>query len=99
VRVWGDYRSPMPGGRRIYEGPAFHSRIHGADDSFHKFVATGHSRLWRRVALDSVGAEAALARDGAPQTDDLSDAWGRQTGEYRIRVLVFGPTGELLAAF
>ncbi len=108
ARIWGDYPSPAPDnrreqavqvGRRMYEGPAFHSRIHGADDSFHKFVATGHSRLWRRVVLDSREATAALVRSGTAQDGDLSDADGRQTGEFRIRVLVFGPTGDLLAAF
>jgi hypothetical protein len=29
----------------------------------------------------------------------LSDAAGRQTGEYRIRLLVFSATGELAAVF
>jgi hypothetical protein len=97
VRVWGDY--PSGAGQRSYEGPAIHSRIHGADDSFHKFVATGHSRLWRRVTLESTAAEAALVRDGRSSTADLSGDWGRQSGEYRIRILIFGPTGDLLATF
>jgi len=97
IRVWGDY-TPAPG-RRLYEGPSVYSRITGADDSFQKFVATGHPRLWRRLPLASLATTAARVTVGREIPTDLSDSPGRQTGEYRLRVLVFGPSGELAAAF
>jgi hypothetical protein len=97
LRVWGDY--PLTSGSRMYEGPAVHSRILGADNAFHKLMATGHPLLWRRAPLDSLGAGAAR-RSGAGWVEaDLSDAPGRQSGEYRIRLLVLAPNGDLLALF
>lgn len=97
IRVWGDY-TPAPG-RRLYEGPSVHSRITGTDDSFQKFVATGHPRLWRRLSLASPATTAARATAGRELSNDLSASPGRQTGEYRLRVLIFGPSGDLAAAF
>ena len=97
VRVWGDY--PAEPGARVLEAPAIHSRIQGQDDSFQKFVATGHGRIWRRHALASTGTAARIERDGTSVTDDLSDALGRQTGAFRLRVLIFSGSGELLALF
>jgi hypothetical protein len=100
LRVWGDF--PLTSGSRLYEGPAVHSRILGADNAFHKLMATGHPLLWRRAPLDSPRAAAARRR-GAGWAgwveDDLSDAPGRQSGEYRIRLLVLAPNGDLLALF
>ncbi|MBI3970107.1 MAG: glycosyltransferase family 39 protein [Chloroflexi bacterium] len=105
VRVWGDY-APRPG-ERIYEGPAVYSRFPGADEAFLKYVATGEYGIRRWTPLDSVRSDAARRRSdlrggtagGVWQTHDLSDAPGRQTGEYRIRLLIFGPSGELVSLY
>ncbi|MDQ3702963.1 MAG: hypothetical protein M3442_18880, partial [Chloroflexota bacterium] len=114
VRIWGDYPNPgsrmpvrqppaessgAPDGRRVYEGPAVHSRILGADNAFHKLVATGHPMLWRRAPLASVEATGARWEDDRWREDDLSEAPGRQHGEYRIRLLVLDASGGLLALF
>jgi hypothetical protein len=99
LRVWGDY----PLRERVYEGPAVHSRILGADNAFHKLVATGHPMLWRRARLS--GERAVAERGGARGAGgtwsggDLSEAPGRQSGEYRIRLLVLAPNGDLLALY
>jgi hypothetical protein len=95
-QVWGDY-PPRPG-IRAYDGPAVHSRIAGADQAFLKFVATGEYGIWRWTPLRSPRTEAARRHAGAWQPD-LSDAAGRQTGEYRIRLLVFSATGDLVDVF
>jgi hypothetical protein len=97
LRLWGDY-APEPGGR-VLEAPAVHSRIQGQDDSFQKFVATGHGRIWRRHPLTSTATEARIERGGMSVTGDLSDAFGRQTGAFRLRVLIFSAGGELLTIF
>ena len=97
IRVWGDFATAP--GARVLEAPAVHSRIQGQDDSFQKFVATGHGRLWRRYPLASVGTAARLERAGTHETDDLSAAPGRQTGAFRLRVLIFSSSGDLLAIF
>jgi len=97
VRLWGDY-PPAPG-QRVIEAPAVHSRIQGQDDSFQKFVATGHSRLWRRFPLASVATAASRQLPAGGWLDDLSDQIGRQRGEFRLRVLIFTASGELLAIF
>ncbi|HET7772141.1 MAG TPA: hypothetical protein VFN74_25435, partial [Chloroflexota bacterium] len=97
IRLWGDF-APETGARTL-EAPAVHSRIQGQDDSFQKFVATGHGRIWRRHALTSTGTSARLERGGTSVTDDLSDALGRQTGAFRMRVLIFSGRGELLTIF
>ena len=97
IRMWGDYE-PLPGAR-VLEAPAVHSRIQGQDDSFQKFVATGHGRIWRRYALTSTSTIARLERGGVSVSNDLSDSLGRQSGAFRIRVLVFSGSGELLAVF
>lgn len=113
VRIWGDYPSPgarLPGrvppgtpaappGQRVYEGPAVHSRILGADNAFHKLVATGHPMLWRRAPLASLQATGERWEDNRWRGDDLSDAPGRQLGEYRIRLLVLDASGGLVALF
>jgi hypothetical protein len=97
LRLWGDY--PLADGARVYEGPAVHSRILGADNAFHKLMATGHPLLWRRAGLGSVRADGERTRGTGGQRDDLSDAPGRQSGEYRIRLLVLASNGDLLALF
>jgi hypothetical protein len=101
MRLWGDY-APRPG-TRVYEGPAVISRIPGQDEAFLKFIATGEYGIWRWTTLQSQQTQAAWspgrARSGPWQSDDLSDAAGRQTGEYRIRLLVFQPNGDLAAIF
>lgn|GEM_PF-1512515 len=99
VWLWGDY-PPRPG-QRLYEGPAVYSRIDGQDQAFLKYIATGEYGLWRWLGLASERAEAAW-RPGvgsAWQTRDLSAAPGIQQGEYRMRLLVLGPAGNLIAAF
>ena len=95
LRLWGDY--PSEPGRRVLEAPSIYSRIQGQDDSFHKFVATGHPRLWRRFPLASSEARARLEVAGGALNDDLSASPGRQSGEFRMRVLVLGSAGDLLA--
>jgi hypothetical protein len=109
LTIWGDY-PPRPGAR-LYEGPAVYSRIQGQDEAFLKYVATGEYGIWRWQTLHSVGAEAAcqncfvrshfdVPHVGEWRSDDLSaSAGGRQTGEYRIRLLVYGPNGALAAIF
>ena len=97
VRLWGDYVPSSA--ERALEAPAIHSRIQGQDDSFQKFVATGHGRLWRRVPLASASTSASRERSGVRIADDLSDSLGRQTGAFRMRVLIFSSSGELLAIF
>ncbi len=76
-----------------------HSRILGADNAFHKLVATGHPMLWRRAPLASRLVEAARGEGGAWRGGDLSDQPGRQSGEYRIRLLVLDGNGGLVALF
>jgi hypothetical protein len=95
IRVWGDY-PPAPG-RRVLEAPSIHSRIQGQDDSFHKLVSTGHPRLWRRFPLTSAATIARIETAAGARSDDLSPAPGRQTGELRLRLVIFGPAGDLLA--
>ncbi|HEX2516831.1 MAG TPA: hypothetical protein VH257_19150, partial [Chloroflexota bacterium] len=95
LRVWGDY----PLRERVYEGPAVHSRILGADNAFHKLVATGHPMLWRRAPLSGGRGEGARGAGGTWSGGDLSEAPGRQSGEYRIRLLVLAPNGDLLALY
>jgi hypothetical protein len=95
LRVWGDY----PLRERVYEGPAVHSRILGADNAFHKLVATGHPMLWRRARLSGGPGEGARGAGGTWGGGDLSEAPGRQSGEYRIRLLVLAPNGDLLALY
>lgn len=99
VWLWGDY-PPRPG-RRLYEGPAVYSRIDGQDQAFLKYIATGEYGLWRWLGLASERANAAWRPGpGVPwQTRDLSAAPGIQQGEYRMRLLVLGPAGDLIAAF
>lgn len=97
VRLWGDYAAAP--GARTYDGPAVYSRIQGADEAFLKFTATGEYGIWRRTPLLSVRTEPARRRGAAWPDDDLSDAPGRQLGEYRIRLLVLGPGGDLVALF
>jgi hypothetical protein len=97
LRVWGDY--PLSNGARLYEGPAVHSRILGADNAFHKLMATGHPLLWRRTALAGPRADAARGSGAGWVADDLSAAPGRQSGEYRIRLLILAANGDLLALF
>lgn len=97
IRVWGDY--PMAPEARVYEGPAVHSPILGADNAFHKLVTTGHPMLWRQAVLASPRVEPAVRQGTAWREGDLSEAAGRQVGEYRIRLLVLGPNGELVATF
>jgi hypothetical protein len=108
--VWGDY-APRPA-MRLYEGPPAYSRIQGQDEAFLKFIATGEYGIWRWQYLQSAGADAACrcfqhAALTTPERrsaerwrgDDLSAAPGRQTGEYRIRVVVYAPNGDLAALF
>jgi 4-amino-4-deoxy-L-arabinose transferase-like glycosyltransferase len=106
LQVWGDFE-PRPGAR-VYDGPAVHSRIPGQDEAFLKYIATGEYGIWRWTPLQSERVEAAWR--GAPTApargavawhhDDLSPTTrGRQTGQYRIRVLVYGPNGDLGAVF
>jgi hypothetical protein len=95
LRVWGDY----PLRERVYEGPAVHSRILGADNAFHKLVATGHPMLWRRAPLSGGRGEGARGAGGTWSGGDLSEAPGLQSGEYRIRLLVLAPNGDLLALY
>jgi len=95
LRLWGDY--PPEPGQRVLEAPSIYSRIQGQDDSFHKFVATGHPRLWRRFPLASPESHARLEAAGGAVSDDLSTSPGRQSGEFRLRVLLLGAAGDLLA--
>ena len=97
LRVWGDY--PLSTGARLYEGPAVHSRVLGADNAFHKLMATGHPLLWRRSPLAGPRADAARGGGAGWVADDLSAAPGRQSGEYRIRLLILAANGDLLALF
>ncbi|HEU5318661.1 MAG TPA: glycosyltransferase family 39 protein, partial [Chloroflexota bacterium] len=98
IRVWGDYY-PVLRGRGYLETPSIHSRIQGQDDSFHKLVSTGHPRLWRRFELRSLSARARIESGGLMREDDLSPAVGRQTGELRLRILVFAANADLVAIF
>jgi len=101
--IWGDYQ-PRPG-LRLYEGPPAYSRIQGQAEAFLKYIATGEYGIWRWQTLQSARVQAArlLASDGSGQgawrTDDLSPAAGRQAGEYRIRLIVYAPNGDLAAIF
>jgi hypothetical protein len=109
LTIWGDY-PPRPSAR-LYEGPAVYSRIQGQDEAFLKYIATGEYGIWRWQTLHSAGVEAACQRCsvrsfffvsqiGQRRADDLSSsAGGRQTGEYRIRLLVYAPHGDLAAIF
>lgn len=97
LRIWGDY--PTRPGVRLYDGPAVVSRIPGASESFHKFVATGHYAIWRKTPLASSSATAVRLSDGRPDGTDLSEAPGRQIGEYRIRLLVYGSTSAVEAVY
>ena len=97
LRVWGDY--PLSTGARLYEGPAVHSRVLGADNAFHKLMATGHPLLWRRSPLTGPRADATRGGGAGWVADDLSAAPGRQSGEYRIRLLILAANGDLLALF
>jgi 4-amino-4-deoxy-L-arabinose transferase-like glycosyltransferase len=98
LRLWGDY--PARPDTRAYDGPALHSRIQGQSEAFHKFIATNEYAIWRWTPLQSLDAEAAWRPDASRvERRDLSNAPGRQTGEYRIRILVYGPNHDLVAAF
>jgi hypothetical protein len=108
VWIWGDYQ-PRPG-LRLYEGPPAFSRIQGQDEAFLKYIATGEYGIWRWQMLQSPAVQAARysssrlgnttpAVDDAWRADDLSASPGRQTGEYRIRLLVYAPNGDLAAIF
>jgi hypothetical protein len=97
LRLWGDFRPQQE--QRAIEAPSIHSRIQGQDDSFHKLVSTGHPRLWRRFPLTSTGASARIETGGEVRTDDLSPSIGRQTGELRLRILIFAANSDLVAIF
>jgi hypothetical protein len=97
ARLWGDYA--LRPGARVYDGPALYSRIPGADEAFLKYIATGEYGIWRSTPLRSRAVEAAWRRGAGWDSADLSDLPGRQTGEYRIRLLVYGPGGDLLGVY
>jgi hypothetical protein len=103
LRIWGDY-APRTG-VRLYEGPPAYSRIQGQDEAFLKYIATGEYGIWRWQPLQSVATRAtrhlAASRSDAAawRGDDLSDAPGRQLGEYRMRIVVYAANGDLAALF
>jgi hypothetical protein len=99
VRIWGDYAPRLS--QRVYDGPAVYSRFQGADVAFHKFTATGQYGIWRWTPLASARSEPSWrsAPDAPWQEADLSRNSGKQTGEYRIRLLILGPSGELLGLY
>jgi hypothetical protein len=53
-------------------------------------------RIWEVMPLESTESTSELLRDEVSQTDDLSESWGRQTGDYRIIVSVLMPDGKWL---
>jgi 4-amino-4-deoxy-L-arabinose transferase-like glycosyltransferase len=107
LEVYGDYAREVDPKERHFTGPSFARTLF--ETSIDKLASDAGDRrradfrLQRKERLLSQGVLACLGERGVPQAADLSPAYGRQTGEYRIRLelegkgtfyRVAGPQGE-----
>lgn len=90
---------PDPGGLIVYGdlpvadyrqwiGPMFER------SSVERYYEGGDPRLWGNQPLDFVAATSRYIDGERVSTDDLSDRWGRQAGQYRVFVTILTPSGE-----
>jgi 4-amino-4-deoxy-L-arabinose transferase-like glycosyltransferase len=72
---------------RHWVGPMFEL------SSLERYYEGGDPRLWGEQPLEFESANCEFVDGDAVHTDDLSDRWGRQVGQYRMLVTILTPGG------
>lgn len=90
VDVRGDYTADIS----QFEGP---SLLNGEDSPFSwvKWLVDGDFRFWSRISVESSGGVSSRYQDGRWEKRDLSDAPGVQSGNLRIRLVLWHKDGRL----
>lgn len=88
-----------PGGLTLYGDLPVDDYRHWIGPSFtlgsvERYYEGGDPRIWAQEPLDFRAAQSEIVTDGTSRTDDLSDRWGRQIGQYRMIVTLVKPDGS-----
>ena len=91
--------SPNPGGLTLHGDLPVRDYHHWVAPSFtlgsiERYYEGGDPRIWAEESLDFKTSQSEIVTDGTPQTDDLSDRWGRQIGQYRMVIRIVKPCGD-----
>lgn len=89
---------PVPGGVTLHGDLPVHDYNRWIGPSFtlgsiERYYEGDDPRIWGVEPLDFKTARSEIVIDGVAQSDDLSDRWGRQIGQYRMVISIVRPCG------